>query len=158
NQATVTSIRTPGEYFNRESPPMFPSGSSRVAPARFRRRRGGFHRRRNLDGLRVTWLEERVLLSLTPSAAQSALPVSIGTPATGQVARGTPVYYRLSPGSDGLLLATAHAGSAQLRLSLYDGAGNLLVQSDGQSAAVPNPLINHHVTGSGTDYLEVESL
>ncbi len=118
------------------------------------------------------WLEDRVLLSAgpaNPSAAaplvlpasvmNGAVPISIGSTVSGDLAGGGAEFYEIEPVSDGRLLAQAQAdaGSFQLRLSLYDGQGNLLVQSDGQSFGRPDPLIDQHVA-AGADFLEVQGL
>ena len=49
---------------------------------------------------------------------------------------GRPNVYEIEPGVDGRLIVQTltSSSSLQLRLSLYDGQGNLLVQSDGQSS------------------------
>src|SRR5262249_30382685 len=51
----------------------------------------------------------------------------------------------------------ADSASLGLRLSLFDGQGNLLVQSDGQAIGRPDPLIDQHLA-AGTAYLEVRGL
>jgi hypothetical protein len=118
------------------------------------------------------WLEERVLLSggtgsppanapLILSAAQiaGAQPISFGSPPVGDVTGGSAVIYEIAPSADGRLIAQVHAGpsSLDLRLALYDGQGNLLVESDGASPGQPDPAIDQHVA-AGTDFLMVQSL
>ena len=121
------------------------------------------------------WLEDRVLLSsgpANPSAnAPLVLPASVMTSAmnnlltlgsatipTGIAAGGVQVY-ALEPGVDGRLVAQTltNSSSLELRLSLYDGNGNLVVQSDGQSAGRQGPSIDQHVT-AGAEYIEVQGL
>ena len=117
-------------------------------------------------------LEDRVMLSagltdpsasapllLPVSVMNSAVPITLGSPKPNAVGVGGANFYEIEPGSDGALIAqaVAQSSSLQLRLSLYDGEGNLLVQSDGQSSGQLNPLIDFHIT-AGTDYLEVEGL
>jgi hypothetical protein len=118
------------------------------------------------------WLEDRILLStglanpsanapllLPASVMNSAIPIGINSLAPGRIGVAGANFYEIQPGSDGRLVAqTLNASnSLELRLSLYDGQGNLLVQSDGQSSGRPNPLIDQHVA-AGTEYLEVQSL
>ena len=100
------------------------------------------------------WLEERVLLSGAATLAahvahrmNSAVPIAIGSAGVGQSRQGGADFYEIAPSSDGRLIAQTHAVSAglQLRLSIYDGQGNLLVQSDGQSSGRLDPLIDQHV-------------
>ena len=102
------------------------------------------------------WLEPRVLLTGT---LQNPVQIAIGAVVPGSLAVGGTDFYQIQPGSDGRLIAqTFNAASGlQLRLSIYDGQGNLLVQSDGQSAGHLNPLIDQHVA-AGNDILEVQSL
>ena len=122
--------------------------------------------------LYTMWLEDRVLLSAGPanpsaaaplvlpaSAMNGAVPVTIGLNASGEVNAGGAIVYEIEPDSDGRLIAQTQAslGSLKLRLSLYDGQGNLLVQSDGQSSGRPDPLIDQHVA-AGADFLEVQGL
>ena len=61
------------------------------------------------------------------------------------------------PTTDQLLIAQVHAEGAHTRLSLLDGQGHLLVQSDGRSSTDRDNLIAQHLT-AGTNYLEVEGL
>jgi FG-GAP-like repeat len=118
------------------------------------------------------WLEDRVLLSTgpaNPSAAaplllsaavmNSAVPIAIDSAASGNVTSGGANVYEIEPDSDGrfVVQVQSDAGSLQLRLSLYDGEGNLLVQSDGQSSGSPDPLIDQHVA-AGADFVEVQGL
>ncbi len=114
------------------------------------------------------WLEERVLLSggsanapvvLSASVLNGATPITIGAPVSGNLSAGGADLYEIQPASDGLLVAETQPGSSSLalRLSLYDGQGNLLVESDGQSAGQQNPLVEEHVA-AGNDFLEVQSL
>ena len=111
------------------------------------------------------WLEERVMLSgglqntpgqvqgtpivLTASVMNGAVPITIGLTVPGNIVQGGANFYQIQPSADGRLIAQAQAASAslELRLSLFDGQGNLLVQSDGQSIGRLDPLIDQHVSG-----------
>ena len=123
----------------------------------------------------LMWLEERVLLSIGPpdpsasaplilpasvmNSASSAAPIPLGAATPLNIAQGAAQVYAVDPGSDGRLIVEALPSSTSLalRLSLYDGQGNLLVQSDGQSTGRLDPSIDQHVA-AGTDFIEVQSL
>jgi len=140
---------------------MFHRKSSRV------RRKTVPHRRESFRSPRPAWssgtisLEARVLLSggLSPSVMNSAIPIAIGAPASGNLTPGGADFYEIDPSSDGRLIAQTQPGSSslQLRLSLYDGQGNLLVESDGQSTGRLDPLVDQHLA-AGADFLKVQSL
>jgi len=135
---------------------MFHLRSSRVVPKTVPRRREDFRSARCYWSWGTIWLEERVLLSgipLNPSV------IAIGSTVSGNLALGGADFYEIQPGSDGQLIAQTHGDSdgLQLRLSIYDGQGNLLVESDGQSTGRLDPLIDQHVA-AGADFLEVQSL
>jgi large repetitive protein len=122
------------------------------------------------------WLEDRILLSSGPanpsataplvlpaavmSSAEQRAVITLGTATTpvGIAAGGVNVY-AIEPTADGRLIAQtlAASNSLELRLSLYDGQGNLLVQSDGQLSGRINPAIDQHVA-AGTGFIEVQSL
>jgi hypothetical protein len=89
----------------------------------------------------------------------SVMSVSIGSTSFGALTQGGTEVFAIQPDASGLLDAAAHASSnsLQLRLSLFDAQGNLLVQSDGQSSVDPDPLIEEHLE-AGSYYLEVQSL
>ena len=146
--------------------------SIRLTQTTFPARRQSARCSRNSWSLCSMWLEDRVLLSagitnpsanapllLPASVLNSAIPIGINSLAPGTIGVGGASFYEIQPGSDGRLIAQTQnaSNSLELRLSLYDGQGNLLVQSDGQSSGRPNPLIDQHVA-AGTDYLEVQSL
>jgi large repetitive protein len=140
-------------------------------------------RRENSRGTRcrwslaTMWLEERVLLSggsgnvfgrppslsaplvLPASVMNSAVPITIGSLASAVLSGGGADFYEIEPSLYGRLMAQTQGSSSslQLRLSLFDGQGNLLVQSDGQSPGRQNPLIDQLVA-AGADFLEVQSL
>ena len=140
-------------------------------------------RRENSRGTRcrwslgAMWLEERVLLSagsgsvsgrppsssaplvLPASVMNSAVPITIGSLASAVLSSGGADFYEIEPSLYGRLMAQTQGSSSslQLRLSLFDGQGNLLVQSDGQSPGRQNPLIDQLVA-AGADFLEVQSL
>jgi hypothetical protein len=61
--------------------------------------------------------------------------VALGTPTTGTLAAGDTVFYQVNPTAQGKLLAQVDAGGGATRLSLLNGQGQVLVQSDGQSPA-----------------------
>ena len=135
---------------------MFLIKSVRVSRSVATRRRGCVRGRHVSWSLGTMWLEQRVLLTGT---LQHPVQIAIGAVKPGSLAIGGTDFYEIQPGSDGRLIAQTFdaASGLQLRLSIYDGQGNLLVQSDGQSSADLNPLIDQHVA-SGTDILEVQSL
>src|SRR4051812_20694093 len=104
-------------------------------------------------------LEDRTLLATGPgaglrTATQLHAPSDV---ANGLIAPGAPVYFRIDPAADALLIARVHSVGPLTRLSLLDSQGHLLVQSEGQSATNKDNLIDQHVV-SGTDYLELQSL
>jgi hypothetical protein len=102
------------------------------------------------------WLEQRILMTGT---LQNPVPIAIGAQVSGNLAQLGTDFYQIQPSSDGRLIAQTYDASdhLELRLSLYDGQGNLLVSSDGQSMGRLNPLIDQHVA-AGDDILEVQSL
>jgi len=122
------------------------------------------------------WLEQRVLLSggapdppgqVVAANASAMLPASlmngaqliiIGSPVPGSLTQGGADVYEMQPSADGRLIAQVQAGSSSLalRLSLFDGQGDLLVASDGQSSGRLGPAIDQHVA-AGNDFLEVQS-
>src|SRR5271166_510131 len=117
------------------------------------------HHRRHRFGLCVVRLEDRTLLS-SPSGdvlAAVAPKIELGTSKTGTLAPGEVAFFQIDPTTDGRLVARVHAEGATTRLSLLDGQGQVLMQSDGQSPGNPDDQIDLHVP-AGTDYLEVENL
>ena len=117
------------------------------------------HPRRHRFGLGVARLEDRTLLS-GPSGdvlAAVAPKIELGTPKTGTLAPGEVAFFQIDPTTDGRLVAQVHAEGATTRLSLLDGQGQVLMQSDGQSPDNRDDQIDLHVP-AGTDYLEVENL
>src|SRR6516165_5276327 len=106
-------------------------------------------------------LEDRVLLSgsahnppgqviaavpsvvLPASLVKSAQHLTIGATEDPNLNAGGEDLYQIQPTADGRLIAEVQAtsGSLELRLSLFDAQGNLLVQSDGQSIGQQNRLI-----------------
>ena len=113
--------------------------------------------------LRHRWafeqLEDRTLLATVPGAdLAEAIPLTAPSGTTaGTLAPGAPVFFRIDPTADALLIAHVHAEGTLTRLSLLDSQGHLLVQSDGQSATNLDDLIAQHFV-AGTDYLELQSL
>src|SRR5271157_507910 len=129
----------------------------RTVPLRYARPL--LHQRRHRCGLCVARLEDRTLLS-GPSGdvlAAVAPKIELGTPKTGTLAPGEVAFFQIDPTTDGRLVAQVHAEGATTRLSLLDGQGQVLMQSDGQSPDNRDDLIDLHVP-AGTDYLEVENL
>jgi hypothetical protein len=89
----------------------------------------------------------------------SAAPLAVGTPVLGVSSAAEGTLYEVQPGADGRLIAQARVtgGLLQIRLALYDGQGNLLVQSDARSSAGSGPVIDEHVA-AGADFLYVQGL
>ena len=134
--------------------------STLLSPLRTRRTDRVIRRRRRA---RYRWeferLEDRTLLAPVP-AAELALATPLSVPAdvnSGTIAPEAPVFFQINPSTDSYLVASVHAPGLPTRLSVLDSQGNLLLQSDGQSALNPDDRIDEHV-GAGTDYLELQSL
>ena len=105
-------------------------------------------------------LEDRRLLSASGLFA-SAIPIPLNSsqPLAGVISQ-TPAYYSFSVTQAGLLTAEVAAVGGAARLSLLSSDGQVLMQSDGQSANNPNDLIDLHLTGTlagTTYYLEVQA-
>ncbi len=157
---------------------MFLRKSTRTAPKPAPSHRGNLRHSRRSPSLSAMWLEQRVLLSggapnppgqiiaANPSATLPAAffhdsqQLTIGSTVDPELAAGGADFYALQPTADGRLIAQAHAGSSslELRLSLFDAAGDLLVQSDGQSSGALDPLIDQHVAAGVAYRLEVQSV
>ena len=138
---------------------MFRTRSARISPKNATSRRESVRHARFFWSSAATRLEDRVLLSTLPaSVLAGATRIEINSSVPGSLSSGGADFYEIEPSADGRLLAltSALASNLHLRLSLYDSQGDLLVQSDGQSAGKVNP-IDFHVA-MGTDYLEVQSL
>jgi hypothetical protein len=106
-------------------------------------------------------LESRTLLSSNSLATAIALPFTSNQAAAQGSLNQDANFYALSVPVAGRLTASVHASGLLTRLSLLDGTGKVLVQSDGQSASNPDDLIDLHVQGSFTGttyYLEVQAL
>ena len=151
---------------------MFLNRSIRPTDRLPQRRRNHARLGRCASPVCLMWLEERVLLSIGPpdpsasaplvlsaSVMNSAGPITLGAATPLDITQGGVQVYAIEPGSDGRLIVEALPDSTalELRLSLYDGQGNLLVQSDGQSTGRLDPSIDQHVA-VGTDFIEVQSL
>ena len=97
--------------------------------------------------------------SCSRGPCSNPVPIAIGAPVSGNLSQGGADFYRdpaeFGRSSDRTDLQALDG--LELRLSLFDGQGNLLVQSDGQSSGRLNPLIDQHVA-AGADILEVQSL
>jgi hypothetical protein len=93
-------------------------------------------------------LEDRTLLSATNIGLNAQTSGLLTAP-------GQADTYVLTVPQDGLLTATVQAAGIPTRLSLSDGNGHLLIQSDGQSLTNADDLIRQHLQGSagGTTYL-----
>jgi hypothetical protein len=123
-------------------------GASKIVSIRRALNRGTRHYRSS-DSM---CLEDRVLL-----AGTLLNPVPLAP--SGTLSPGGADFYGVQPVTAGRFIAEVHAeaSSLELRLALYDGDHNLLVESDGQSSGRLDPLIDQHVT-VGSDVLEVQSL
>ncbi len=133
--------------------------SPRIAPKTVTSRRESVRNVRFFWSSAATRLEDRVLLStLPPSVLAGATLIAIDSTVPGNLASGGADLYEIQPTADGRLIALTSALTANLdlQLSLYDSQGDLLVESDGQSAGKVNP-IDFHIT-AGDEYLEVQSL
>jgi hypothetical protein len=119
-------------------------------------RRGRLRRRCRA---RLEWLEDRTLLSSTPTdvLAGIAIPITLGSPTTGTLGAGDTVFYQVSPTTAGKLVAEVHTSGGTTRLTLLNGQDQVLMQSDGQSPANPDDLIKVDVP-AGPEYFEVENL
>ncbi len=116
-----------------------------------------------LDASVTITLEARILLSGDPlcqSVMNGAIPIATWFPGVGQSQPGRgrllPDRAELGRSFDRSRPSPVPARST-LRLSLYDGDGNLLVESDGQSTAQPRPP-DRSARRRGGDFLEVQSL
>src|SRR5262249_2005301 len=144
--------RHPGLLQNRALAPL--QGRQAMPPRFFSRKAIRLHRHH----WTFEQLEDRTLLSLIPVAALDPAPV-LAMPQDARsaaIAPGAPAYFQVHPATDAYLVAQVHADGTITRLSLLDGQGNVLVQSDGQSPGKPDDLIAQHVA-AGTEYLEVQS-
>ncbi len=133
--------------------------SHRIAPKTVTSRRESVRNVRFFWSSAATRLEDRVLLStLPPSVLATASLIATNSTVPGNLSSGGADLYEIQPMADGRLIAMTSAGASNLdlQLSLYDSQGDLLVESDGQSAGKVNP-IDFHVT-AGIEYLEVQSL
>ena len=107
----------------------------------------------------VCWFEDRVLLA-SPGGdvlAGIAPKIELGTTQNGTLAAGEVAFFQIDPTVGGSLVATVHAEGAITRLSLLDGQGNTLTQSDGQSPTNHDNQIELYVP-AGTDFLELQNL
>ncbi len=105
------------------------------------------HPGRHRFGLCVARLKDRTLLS-GPSGdvlAAVAPKIELGASKTGTLAPGEVAFFQIDPTTDGRLVARVHAEGATKRLSLLDGQGQVLMQSDGQSPANQDDQIDLHV-------------
>ncbi len=103
------------------------------------------------------------LLTPTGDSMATAIPITLSNnPApVGGVISSSPTYYAVTITNPGRLTAEVAPTGGITRLSLLSSDGQVLMQSDGQSAGNPIDLIDTHVDGttSGTTYyLEVQGL
>ncbi len=157
---------------------MFLRKSTRTAPKPAPSHRDNPRYARRSPSLSAMWLEQRVLLSgsaqnppgqiiaanptatLPAALLNDAQQLAIGATVDPDLTAGGAAVYAIQPSADGRLTAQAQAGSSslELRLSLFDAAGDLLVQSDGQASGALNPLIDQYITAGANYRLEVQSL
>jgi hypothetical protein len=94
----------------------------------------------------------------TPATAQN---IERTSQTTGAVTSQDADFFRLVLTAAGRLTARAEAVGVNTRLSLLDGQGRLLIQSEGESPGHPDDRIAQHLDGTdaGTTYfLQVEAL
>jgi hypothetical protein len=103
-------------------------------------------------------LEDRTLLNGHTLAA--ATPLSFDTRGIAESVGVLPStdFFAVTLPEPGRLVARVHAQGESTRLSLLGTDGGLLIQSDGQSAANPDDLIDQHLDGGSTYYLKLEGL
>jgi large repetitive protein len=129
-----------------------PRPTSRATPARPRRRA-------TARRLRIERLEDRTLLA--GHDLTTALAINPGDTLSERIgAAGEASFFQVTLRDSGRFTVQAHAEpgtSLESRTSLLDAQGQPLVQSDGQSAADPDDLIDLHLA-AGTYFLEVTGL
>ncbi len=113
-------------------------------------------------------LEERLPPATgLPSLSASALPARFANAAPldgngevqGTLTAGQPQDYSVTVSSDSFLIGTAVPESSpgfEPRLSLYDGAGQLLIEADQQGPGLASTTVDQHLQ-PGTYYLEVSA-
>src|SRR5262249_3824723 len=110
-----------------------------------------------------TALSETVQPDNAGDSLATAVPLSANAgPIAGAIeSAGDVDFFRLDPaavpgrGAGTMYSVTGVAQGFQARLSLFDSAGNLIAQSDGQSATDPDPRLDF--SASATYYLEIEA-
>ncbi len=112
---------------------------------------------------RLGWLEDRTLLAspgggvrLVDVAAE-AVPLALDSALAGTVAPFGATYYQISSSAGGDLSVMLLAPGFPARVSLVDGTGQPLVESDGSGAGAGVGRIDVNVP-AGDDFLEVQSL
>jgi hypothetical protein len=111
---------------------------------------------------RLGWLEDRILLAGLAAGASAldvaaeAVPLRIDSTVAATIAPYGVAYYQISSSTGGKLSVMLEAPSFPARVSLVDGAGQPLVQSDG-SVAAGNGSIDVNVP-AGNEFIEVQSL
>ncbi len=129
--------------------------NTRRSSSRFDRSRPGRPRRRRIDcPLAIESLECRCCLSLAPGLASAAinLPVDPNVGLAGQLTGvGATELYHIRVDADGILVAQVHAPGLDTRLSLLDGQGHLLIESEASSPRNPDDNVAMHVVTG--DYL-----
>lgn len=101
------------------------------------------------------WLEDRTLLSADLGAEAS--PLAFDSPHDGIVPASAADVYRVVSSVGGRLSVTLETSGVAVRVSLVDGRGVPLVQSDGPALGAGDGRIDVHVP-AGNDYLKVEGL
>ena len=107
----------------------------------------------------VCLFENRVLLASLGGDVLAAIApkIELGTTQKGTLSAGEVVFFQIEPTIGGGLVAEVRADGALTRLSLLDGQGETLTQSDGQSPANRDQQIEEYVS-AGTYFLEVQNL
>ncbi len=139
-----------GKWSLTAMPSIHRSSDGRDAPRRLVARRRDLARR-SLAGhcIVIEELESRRCPSVAPGLAAAAidLPSDPNSTVAGQLLGvGSTELYHVSVGDDGLLVAQVDALGFDTRLSLLDGQGNMLIQSEASSPQDPNDRVAVHVT------------
>ena len=102
--------------------------------------------------VRLEELERRLCPSSAPGLASAAviLPVDPNVSRLGQLAgNGAVELFQVNVDTDGLFVANVHATGLETRLSLLDGQGQLLIQSEASSPQnLDNRVAMHLATGN----------
>jgi hypothetical protein len=104
-------------------------------------------------------LESRCVMSGTPPFGVGAVDLPINPTVNshgGLTGPGAHDLYRVRVDGNGLLVAQVHASGTDTILSLLDGQGKVLIQSEATSPRIPDNRIAQHLP-AGTYYLDVAS-